>query len=50
LVESNGQGSAIDVRRPGRDYRAKAIFRVSGRGDDDPSQIEPVEDEANTMG
>jgi hypothetical protein len=50
LVENNGQGSAIDVRRPGRDYRAKAMFRVSGRGDDDPSQIEPVEDEANTMG
>ena len=44
------QGSAIDVQRAGRDHRAKAMFRVSSRGDDDPSLIEPVEVGANAMG
>ncbi len=49
LVEKS-QGSAIDVQRAGRDQRAKAMFRVSSCGDDDPSSIEPVEVGANAMG
>jgi putative SOS response-associated peptidase YedK len=44
------QASAIDVQRAGRDHRAKAMFRVSSGGDDDPSLIEPVEVGANAMG
>ena len=46
LVENNYLGSANDVQRAGRDHRAKAMFRVLGRGDDDPRLIEPVEDDA----